>query len=140
MLPDKIRILALVIIQRNNQVLVTPGQDPITGRVFHRLVGGGVEFGETSLEALQREIREELGVSLTDYRYLGVSENIFTYNGQSGHEVCFIYSASFEDEANYQREVWPILDCLDGNAVWIDMTPENLALIKPDNAMCLLQK
>ncbi|MFC7487717.1 NUDIX hydrolase [Knoellia sp. CPCC 206453] len=58
---------------------------------YHRLVGGGVEFGETSLEAVVREVREELGATLIDPSLLGVLENHFELDGDPGHEVVFVY-------------------------------------------------
>lgn len=140
MLAGQIRALSLVIIRQGQRFLVCPGQDPVSGRKFYRLIGGGIEFGETSLAALKREISEELAVELINYRYLGAVENIFQYNGQTGHEICFIYSADFADKANYQRESLPILDTPDGAASWLEVSLENMALIKPDGALDLLGK
>ncbi|MEO7269310.1 MAG: NUDIX domain-containing protein [Knoellia sp.] len=63
---------------------------------YHRLIGGGVEFGETSLEAVVREVREELGATLTDPSLLGVLENHFELDGEPGHEVVFVYSGRLD--------------------------------------------
>ncbi len=63
---------------------------------YHRLVGGGVEFGETSLEAVVREVREELGATLIDPALLGVLENHFELDGEPGHEVVFVYSGTLD--------------------------------------------
>ena len=54
-----IRPNALVIIRKNNQLLSLKGIDEKTGKVFYRLLGGGIEFGENSKETLTREIKEE---------------------------------------------------------------------------------
>jgi ADP-ribose pyrophosphatase YjhB (NUDIX family) len=66
-------------------------------RHFHRLVGGGVELGERSVDAVVREIREELGTALHEPRLLGVLENTFVYEGQAGHEVVFVYAGELAD-------------------------------------------
>jgi len=71
---------------------VLKATDPSDGRAFHRLLGGGVEMGESSEAAVVREIAEELGATLVDPRLLGVLENVFTYDGEPGHEVVFVYA------------------------------------------------
>jgi ADP-ribose pyrophosphatase YjhB (NUDIX family) len=64
---------------------------------FHRLVGGGVELGERSVEAVVREIGEELGTMLLEPRLLGVLENLFVFEGEAGHEVVFVYAGELAD-------------------------------------------
>lgn len=43
---------------------------------LYAIPGGHVEYGETIAEALVREIREETGLTATDYRLLRVGERI----------------------------------------------------------------
>jgi len=50
-------------------------------------MGGGVDFGETSRDALQREFQEEIQAELTNIRHLGCLENLCNFNGQQGHEI-----------------------------------------------------
>jgi ADP-ribose pyrophosphatase YjhB (NUDIX family) len=71
---------------------VLRGHDPQGDRVFHRLIGGGVELGERAAEAVVREVAEELHATLVEPELLGVVENIFTYDGEPGHEVVFVYA------------------------------------------------
>ncbi|KGN34954.1 NUDIX hydrolase [Knoellia sinensis KCTC 19936] len=63
---------------------------------FHRLIGGGVEVGETAQAAAVRETREELGAELLDVQLLGVLENLFEYDGQPGHEVVFVHTGRLD--------------------------------------------
>ena len=58
---------------------------------YHRLIGGGVELGETHHDALVREIEEELHATVRDVAPLGVVENIFHIDGALGHEIVFLY-------------------------------------------------
>ena len=59
---------------------------------FLCLPGGHVELGETSEQAICREMEEELGFKLEIEKYLGVVENFFfsKYN-KTTHEICFYY-------------------------------------------------
>ncbi len=57
--------------------------------------GGGMEYGEHSLETAIREIREELGVDVQPL-FLGVVENHFTHHGMQGHTIEFLYIADVD--------------------------------------------
>lgn len=72
-------------------------------------VGGHFEYGESPDECLKREVIEETGLTLINYRARGVITFIY------GDEVCeymHLYTAdSFEGD---------ITDCDEGELVWID--------------------
>ena len=104
--PQYIRPLALVLVRRDDgAILAAPGFDHVKKQRFYRPLGGGIEFGERAEDAARRELREELGAELTDLRLLGTFENLFTYQGQPGHELIWLYEARFTDRALYQRDV-----------------------------------
>ncbi len=63
---------------------------------YHRLIGGGVELGETHRDAVLREVDEELGARVDDLTSLGVVENIFRIDGVLGHEVVFLYTGRLD--------------------------------------------
>lgn len=77
----------------------TSGEEP-----FYRPIGGGVEFGEWSEDAVVREFREETGYAVTAERFLGVSENVYEFAGTPGHEVSLVWAVAFEREEPYERE------------------------------------
>jgi 8-oxo-dGTP pyrophosphatase MutT (NUDIX family) len=99
--PNQIRVLALGLIQAGGRVFMSEGYDPHQQRTFYRAMGGGVDFGETSQAALEREFQEEIGAALTNIHYLGCLETLFTFNGQPGHEIIQLYACDFRDPAFY---------------------------------------
>ncbi|MCS3442008.1 MULTISPECIES: NUDIX hydrolase [Microbacterium] len=89
-----IRNIAVGLPVKDGHVLALEGHDRSRGLDFLRAIGGGIEFGETAAEALRREFMEELGVSLQDAEPLGVFENIFTYEGEPGHEIAHVFAVT----------------------------------------------
>lgn len=88
-----------ILVRPDLAIFVGEGFDSAAKEFFYRPLGGCIEFGERSEEALAREFREELGAELVDLRPFGVLENIFRYEGEDRHEVLFLYSCGFKDEA-----------------------------------------
>ncbi|MDQ2806705.1 MAG: NUDIX hydrolase [Chloroflexota bacterium] len=102
---NRIRPIAIGIFRQDDRLFVAEGSDPATGRRFYRPLGGGIEFGERGHETLVREMREEIGAEITAVRYLCTIENIFTYDGGTGHEIVQVYAARFSDPAFYANAV-----------------------------------
>ena len=116
----EIRPIALGIAIKNNKLLVGEGFDKIKNQTFYRCLGGGIEFLEKSSDALKREFKEEIGADITVKDFLGISENIFTYQGKNAHELILFYSIEISD--NDYKEEYHIADEDDsGIAKWIDI-------------------
>lgn len=118
---DKIRPNALAIIQKDGYLLAAKGKDKTTGKVFYRLMGGGIEFGELAAETLKREIKEELGVSITNEKFLCVIENVFEFNSKKGHEITFLFSADIIEKSFYTAKSLKIIDKEDSYAEWVSV-------------------
>lgn len=103
---EQIRTIVLGIFRHEDRLLVFEGYDPIRGATFYRPLGGGIEFGEYGHQALVREMREELGADITEVRYLGAIQNIFTHGGRQGHEIVLLYEARFVDPACYRPDAF----------------------------------
>lgn len=99
-----IRVLALGLITHNTRIFVSEGYDPKKQEKFYRSLGGGVEFGEYSAQALEREFQEEIQAELKNIRYLGCFENIFVFNGSPGHEIVQLYGCDFVDPKFYEHD------------------------------------
>lgn len=116
----EIRPIALGLAIKNNKLLVSEGFDKVKNETFYRCLGGGIEFLEKSEEALKREFLEEINVDITVKNFLGISENIFTYQGKKAHELILFYSIEISDE-NYQEEYKVIDDHGETIAKWIEI-------------------
>ncbi|NJM69683.1 MAG: NUDIX hydrolase [Scytonema sp. RU_4_4] len=136
--PGEIRVIALGLIRDSQyakptvsgacpqdigiRIFVSEGYDPVKQQTFYRAMGGGVDFGETSLEALKREFQEEIQAELTNIRYLGCLENIFIYNGQPGHEIIQLFESDFVDPKFYEIEKLVFSEGeRQKTALWVDM-------------------
>lgn len=127
--PQYIRALSIALIRRptDGRWLAVRGDDPLKQQPFYRPPGGGIEFGETSREAVIREMMEEFSTEIETERLVATTENLFTFMGHPGHEVVFLWECRFVDESFYAQDELRIVD--DGGAVgivhWID--PDELA-------------
>lgn len=100
---SRIRCIAICIVEYQQHWLVLEGFDPVSKHYFYRPLGGGIELGETGLETVQREFFEETGYRLTRPSYHGTLENIFTYKGQTCHELVRVYQADLADDFLYTQ-------------------------------------
>jgi len=73
MTTPRIRALALCVFHHEGKILVHRFYDPIKQQSVFRPVGGGIEFGETSAQAIAREVQEELVQSIHSVRLLGTA-------------------------------------------------------------------
>ena len=142
---ERIRPIAICVLRRSqdDHILVFEGYDTIKDQTFYRPLGGAIEFGEHSRQAVVRELREEIGAEVTDLHYLTTMESIFVHNGQTGHELVVVYEGWLTDPALYECEV---LDGVEDNgmmfrAVWVSMGAFSLNTpLYPTGLLDLLQQ
>lgn len=116
----EIRPIVLGIVKKDNKILVSEGYDKVKGEVFYRSIGGGIEFLENSKDALKREFKEELDIDIDVGDFLGISENIFTYNGKKAHELILFYNVGIND-SDYKEKYHIIDDNCETDAMWIEI-------------------
>lgn len=63
---------------------------------------------------------EEINTDIKVKDFLGISENIFTYQGKKAHELILFYSIDISDD-NYQEVYKVIDDHGETIAKWIDI-------------------
>src|SRR4051812_6931891 len=99
MAKKRIRPIAICIFMKGDRTLVAEGYDVAKKQTFYRPLGGGIKYGERSQDAVVREVREEIGAEAINLRYLATIENIFTYNGEVGHEIVQVYRGDLANPA-----------------------------------------
>ena len=99
----KIRPIAICVCRDGDRILVTEFHEK--DRLYYRPIGGGIEFGERGAEAVRREFHEEIAAELTNIRYLGMLENIYTYDGLLAHQIVLIFDGHLVDAGLYEKDV-----------------------------------
>lgn len=104
---NRIRPLAICVFRNQGRILVNQGYDSVKGEYFFRPLGGGIEFGETSMDTICRELMEELNVEVdrNSLMYLGTVENIFIFLGKQHHEIIVIYDGALKQSGLYDQAV-----------------------------------
>ncbi|SRR5579883_379290 len=123
---SKIRALAICLFRNGERILVERNYDTVKQDYYWRPLGGGVEFGEHSRDAVIREIREETGEEIENVRLLHVIESFFEADGKPEHEIVFVYDAEFVNRSLYDG----IVECFEKpigrfTACW--KTPQEIA-------------
>ena len=136
-----VRVKAICLFRHEGRLLAIDDFDPTKRQRFWVPIGGRVEFGESSRQAIIREVREELDAEILDLELLGVLENLFTFDGGQGHEIVFVYDARFADPTLYDAGS---LIGLEGDkefgAHWIDPNaPAHRRPLYPDGLANLLE-
>ena len=110
------RPIAICVVRRDNMIFVAEGFDSVKNETFYRPLGGTIEFGEYGRDTVMRELVEEVGEPLTNVRFIGTSENIYTLLGKPGHELVLIYEGDFVNGDIYDR---PTVEANEGDALFI---------------------
>lgn len=72
------KVAIAIIVDNDNRILITQRPAHVSHGGFWEFPGGKLEGSETPLEAIKREISEEVGLTIIDAQYLTTIEE--TYN------------------------------------------------------------
>ncbi len=85
-----------IIEDQQGRILFTERKRPPAAKTLD-LPGGFVDLGETAEEALQREILEELGLTVTRLAYFMSAPNIYVYRDVVYHTLDMAFRAEVDD-------------------------------------------
>ena len=111
------------IVRRENALLVCRSKRDN----FCYLPGGRVQDGESSLEAVVRELREELELVAKVGRLAFFVENFFSLHERRFHELCLYYEVVLPGSELLLR----VADD-DDELLWLEVTALKEANLKPD--------
>jgi ADP-ribose pyrophosphatase YjhB (NUDIX family) len=111
---DRVKSKALGLIWRGKELLMEEVREPDGTHIGYRPLGGAIEFGEKSWEALDREFMEELGEDIKIKKLHSVIENIYEWGGAPGHEILFLYEADLLQKSTYDEEMVVRMDISNG--------------------------
>lgn len=96
-----VRVYGLLI--HNNQILIV--KEPIKNNQVIKFPGGGLEFGEGTIDGLKREFKEELGVTITDITHFYTTDFFVQSFLNPEHQVISIYYLvkANPDELNFNN-------------------------------------
>ncbi|MBY7113965.1 NUDIX domain-containing protein [Bacillus sp. 17RED48] len=89
----KLRAEVMILNEDHSKVLV---QCDLRG-TFYRFPGGSMEFGETSKEAIIRELIEEYDLKIDVQELAVVNEDIFKWNNEKGHHCTLMHWGSVKE-------------------------------------------
>lgn len=95
----RINAVALGAVLVDGHLLLEPMARWLNVGLQWRAIGGFIEFGERSEDAVVREFKEELGRDVEVVRLLEASEHRFEFEPDAGplrgHEITFLYEVRF---------------------------------------------
>ena len=90
----KYRVAGAII--KDNKLLMVN----ICNNGFYCLPGGHIHLGENSLDAIHREINEEVGITCKTVKLIALNENFFNAKRGKMHEVCYFYLIEPNEDIN----------------------------------------
>lgn len=73
------------------------------GDSFWNLIGGRASLGESSIDAVKREIQEELGCDCVIDAPVHISENFFRFRDTDFHEILLIFRGTLKEPVQKEK-------------------------------------
>ncbi len=92
-------VAAAILLDRHGRVLLVGNDWQGFGNVRYTLPGGVVERGESTLDALVREVKEETGLLITRIRHLAYAVHVEDLR-RNDRAVSFVFAAEYDGLLN----------------------------------------
>jgi 8-oxo-dGTP pyrophosphatase MutT (NUDIX family) len=137
-----IRPIAICVVRDADRILVFEARDSVTTETFYRPLGGGINFGEYSVDTVAREMLEEIDAQISTPRHLVIIESLFVRDGEPRHELVQVYEASLVDKSLYQAASLTVHedDGTTHTAIWKNVSDfrTGAAILYPEGLLALL--
>ena len=118
----RIEPCVIVLISRGDEVLLVKNKRAT--RDFYSCVAGFMELGESAVEAVRREVKEEVGLEIKNIKTVGSQSwpfpdqlmLAFTADWQSGDLV--LQEEEIAEARWFKRDALPPLDMIRGSVAW----------------------
>lgn len=100
MIPKLVKTAVAAIITEDNKILLEKRSSLIDKNKWC-LPGGALEYGETALTGIKREVKEETGLTLENIKFLGYFDEIIPE--MKNHSVVLIYSGKTNGTPKMQK-------------------------------------
>ena len=115
---DKINVRVYATIVKDNKVLVL--HEEYVGEQLMKFPGGGLEFGESVLECVQRELDEELNVKVKNIEHLYTQEDFLVSKFRNSEQLLTIYYLAEMIDENELLIMDPCIDKIE----WVSLETE----------------
>lgn len=128
------RTSALIFNSNKSKILLFYGND--SG--FYMLPGGKVQEMEKSIDAIRREIKEEIGYDNLNFKLSGISEEIINSEKENIHQITFIYKAIYSEKID--KENFKSIESDWINFKWVNINEISGYKIHPSNVVNLIKE
>jgi ADP-ribose pyrophosphatase YjhB (NUDIX family) len=84
----KFEVCVRTVIQKREKILVCWNKE----KGYYFFPGGHLNFGESIPKALSRELKEELGMEIKKFSFIGLVDNIYEEAGKKHHEINLVFN------------------------------------------------
>jgi ADP-ribose pyrophosphatase YjhB (NUDIX family) len=85
---ENFEVCIRAIIQNKGKILVCFNKE----KGYYFFPGGHLNFGEEIGKALSREIKEELGMKIKKFSFIGLVDNVYKEDGKRHHEINLVFN------------------------------------------------
>lgn len=127
------RVGALIFNSDKSKILLYYGN----GADFYMLPGGKVKGLEKSKNAIEREIKEEIGYKDLEFSFTGISEEIIRSEEFNAHQLTLIYKSIYNEKIT--QKVFKGKDSDYNNFEWIDIQDLKTKKTHPSGILKLVE-